>query len=135
VKTYRLSNDSYRLINLIFAGIILAIFAYSLFYGGEKTHPIPSAMDFLTGQASVSTGLSRSFSAIVRFDFSAARAYNPYGLRIFMFFLIQMVMRISGFMIAGHLKRNRIINLDIVISIAMFIVFFWPFLKAAVKSV
>jgi len=123
-------NDSYRIINLIFAGIILAVFAYSLFYGGERPHPVPSGSEMLTGRDTISTGLSRSFSSIVRFDFEQARAYNPYGISIFLFFLIQFIMRVAGYMLSTNPRRQAIIRLDIIISILFFILLFRPFLKA-----
>jgi hypothetical protein len=97
-------------------------------------HPIPSGSELLTGNDSISTGLSRSFSSIVRFDFTEAREYNPYGIRIFLFFLVQFFMRIGGCMLHRHPKRNMIITLDIVLSIAMFFVFFQPFIVNLIKQ-
>jgi hypothetical protein len=128
VKKSRISNDSYLLINLLFAGIILAVIAYSLVFGGEKTHPVPSGSELLTGKHSFSTGLSRSFSAIVRLNFEQARAYNPYGLRIFMFFLAQLVMRVTAFFLTRYLNRPVLIITDTVLSVLLFIVLFWPFI-------
>lgn len=130
MKKSRILNDSYLLINLIFAGIILAVLAYSLIFGGEKAHPVPSASEFITGENTISTGLSRSFSAIVRFDFTKARIYNPYGISIFLFFLIQFFMRIGGSLLSTNPHRQTVIRLDIIISILLFLFLFRPFLKA-----
>lgn len=127
-------NDSYKLINIIFAGIILAVFAYSLYYGGERIHPVPSASELLTGETSISTGLSRSFSAIIRFDFEKARSLNPYGIRIFLCFLVQLFMRFGGFFLGDLKNRQNIIIADILLSALIFIILFWPFLIAVFQS-
>lgn len=121
-------NDSYRLLNLIFAGIILALFVYSIYYGGDRTHPVPSFYNLLTGENSISTGLTRSFSAIVRLNFNDAREYNPHGIRIFLFFLIQLLLRTTGIVLANHAKRSMIILIDITVSAILFMVLFWPFI-------
>jgi hypothetical protein len=122
-------TDNYRLINLIFAGIIIAVIAYSALFGGEWKHPLPSGSGLLTGGKSISTGLSRSFSAIVRFDFDASGQYNRYGIRIFIFMLIQLAMRLTGLFIGSHSLRRQIILTDISVSIILFLIFFYPFLK------
>jgi hypothetical protein len=95
------------------------------------SYPIPSGSQVVTGTDSPSTGLSRSFSAIVRFNFTEARSYNPYGIRIFLFFLIQLFMRAAGIVLAGKvIQRCRIIIIsDIMLSIILFFICFWPFIK------
>lgn len=80
----------------------------------------------------VSTGLSRSFSAIVRFDFSKARSYNPHGLRVFSFFALQLLMRITALVIAGHSgfsKRRKLVIADITLSGILFVMLFFPFIR------
>jgi hypothetical protein len=99
----------------------------------EREHPIPSGSELLTGKTSISTGLSRSFSAIVRFKFHEARELNPYGIRIFMFFLLQLLMRVSGFFIISKVNRKKFIRADIIVSVLLFIILFWPFLNEILK--
>lgn len=124
-------NTAYRLINLIFVGIILCVISYSVVFNPDKNnYPIHSYHSKVTGQPSISTGLSRSFSAIVRLDFDAAHKYNQYGTRLFAFFLIQLIFRILLYL-AQKLKPwdlRRIIYPDAVVSAALFIIFFWPFI-------
>jgi hypothetical protein len=114
----------------IFAVIIVGIIAYSYYYGQPgRDYPIHSASKIFTGADSVSTGLSRSFSAIVRLNFDSARAFNPHGTRIFLFFFIQLFMRLSGLFLMPlftPIQRSRIITADIIISIVLFVVFFLP---------
>ncbi|MDM8159226.1 hypothetical protein QUH73_05260 [Labilibaculum sp. K2S] len=93
-----LAKQNYKIINLSLAGIILCIFIYSaLFSPKECNHPIPSFYTQITNQISPSTGLSRSFSAIVRGDIPLAKTFNPYGLHIFLFFAFQFVFRVLSF--------------------------------------
>jgi hypothetical protein len=128
------SDDPYRILNLVFIIIILLVIAYSIYYGTPgREHPIPSGSELLTGKTSISTGLSRSFSAIVRFRFHEARELNPYGIRIFMFFLLQLLMRVSGFFIISKVNRKKFIRADIIVSVLLFIILFWPFLNEILK--
>jgi hypothetical protein len=134
-----LNRNSYLIINLIFIGIISAIIGYSFVFSGENLkHPIPSGPALLTGKSSPSTGLSRSFSAIVRFDFEAARAYNPYGLRIFGFFMIQLIQRIISSLLILRISnegKNLLIIVDATISLTLFVVMFWPFINSLIKQI
>jgi hypothetical protein len=125
----QLGNDSYSAVNLTLAGIILAIIVYSFVFGGIRDYPIPSGSALLTGADSISTGLSRSFSAIVRLNLDEARAFNPHGIRIFMFFLVQLLMRATALIISDHINRRMVVICDIILSVSLFILCFWPFLE------
>ena len=129
-------RDSYRVTCLVFAVIISGILIYSLVFGYERQHPVPSGSVILYGEDSISTGLSRSFSAIVRFEFAEAKAWNPYGMRIFLFFFIQLLMRVGGYILAGRVREHRslLIYTDIILSIALFFIAFWPFIIAVIGS-
>ncbi|MBN1157895.1 MAG: hypothetical protein JXA61_00815 [Bacteroidales bacterium] len=122
----------YRIINLAFAGIILLVFLYAAFYPPESSgYPIFSFYERLTSERTISSGLSRSFSAVVRLDFSAARDYNPYSLRVFSFFLIQFVFRLTVLFMPvqkGLTNYRILIIADALQAVALFVVCFWPFL-------
>ena len=123
-----LKSEPYHIINLSFAGIILMIFIYSGIFSAEKNnYPIKSACEILTGQPCSSTGLSRSFSEIVRFKFESARSYHPNGIKVFSFFLIQFFLRflISGMLYYMNNKKTTIIALDAIISVSLYIYCFW----------
>lgn len=128
-----LKGDAYRIVNLILAGIILLIFVYSAIWSPSKAdHPIPSESEIFWKQESKSTGLSRSFSSIVRLNFNDAGNYNQYGLQLFTFFLIQLFLRL--FFLFSYNKyedlgQKNIVIIDSVISGGLFILFFMPFLS------
>lgn len=128
----RLNQNNYRIINLTFAGIILAVILYSFIYGADgRKHPVPSGPQWLTGESSPSTGLSRSFSEIVRFRFAEARQFNPHGIRIFSFFAVQLLLRIivSVLLFRQDPKRLQILVLaDAIGSALLFAGCFWPFI-------
>ena len=126
----QLRKNSYFIINLVFIGIILLIILYSFVFTPAGNYPVPSGAEFLSGTPVISTGLSRSFSAIVRFRFAEARQYNPNGIRIFLFFLIQLIMRITaGVSIfrTGSTYRPFIMT-DEVLTVIIFVICFWPFI-------
>lgn len=127
----KILTNPYLTINSLLAGFILLIFLYSAIFSPEKNnYPIHSSYKIITGNDSMSTGLSRGFSSIIRFRFEEALRYNPFSIRIFMFFLIQLLLRIF---FISYLRRSIyedirfIVIPDIVISIVLFVVFFEPF--------
>lgn len=125
-------SDSYIIINLIFAGIILMIIVYSGIFSAEKDkHLIKSACIEITGKPCKSVGLSRSFSEIVRLRFESAKEYNPYGIKIFSFFFIQLILRIgiTILIIKKIFVKNKILYVDVVVSIVLFLVTFADFLQ------
>jgi len=123
-----LIKEPYHIINLSFAGIIILIFIYSgIFSAEESNHPIKSACETVTGQPCSSTGLSRSFSEIVRFKFESAKAYNKNGLRVFSFFLIQFFLRFinSLLLIRNTIKKRNLIFSDSFFSICLYFYCFY----------
>ena len=123
-------KNTYLAINAIFAGIIILVFIYSGFFCPEKNnYPLECIHEKITGQPCPSCGLSRSFSFIMRGDISTAASYNKYGLRVFLFFLFHLVMRLSNIVYIirkpVHLKELTII--DSSIAIITFILAFGQF--------
>ncbi len=122
---------AYKIINKIFAGIIIAILLYSGIFSAQKSnYPIPSACTLITGQPCKSTGLSRAFSEIVRLNFDSARKYNSESISIFSFFLLQLFLRILSTILLSKkkLKFNRLLLSDIIISVLLFMLCFKKFL-------
>ena len=121
-------KEPYHIINLCFAGIIIMIFIYSGIFSAEKdNHPIKSTCEILTGQPCESTGLSRSFSELVRFKFERAKSYNKYGIKVFLFFLIQLLIRllVSITYYKKNLHTNLLIIFDSIIAIGLYLYCFW----------
>ncbi|MBN1115580.1 MAG: DUF2752 domain-containing protein [Bacteroidales bacterium] len=126
-------QKNYKLINLILAGVFVSIFTYSGFFAYTGINPIlPSFNKIIIGEDSISTGLTRCFMAIMEFDFSSARQYNPYGIKVFLFFAFQLIMRVvlNQIIKANRLNMKAIVYSDIIISTGLFIFCFWPFIKA-----
>jgi hypothetical protein len=124
----------YRVLNWIFLSVLILILAYSALFSPEKkNYPIPSGSRFFSPKPVPSTGLSRSFSAIMRLRFRDARQYNPHGMQLFLFFFIQVFMRITGLVLL-HRWPERSLRLlfysDALVSAALFIACFCPFLAA-----
>ena len=127
---------NYKIINSILAGIILCIFLYSaLFSTDGVNHPIPSFYTQLTGSDSPSTGLSRSFSAIIRGDIDLGHQFNPFGLQIFLFFVIQFCYRLATAVVMKSPQTfiKRYIFIDISISIIGFYLAFRPLILFTLK--
>jgi hypothetical protein len=125
-------KNPYKLINLILAIIIFGVFTYSAVFSPSKSnYPIPSDSKRIFNQDSISTGLSRSFSCILRLDFKKAREYNKYGLQIFVFFLIQFFLRLFFLLSYNAFKEfgiTKMILVDSIVSVSLFIFYFKPFL-------
>ena len=124
-------NEPYLIINTFFAGVILLIIAYSGIFSPEKNnYPIVCIHEKLTGQPCLSCGLSHSFSLIVRGRIAEAFNWNIYGLRVFIFFVSQLILRIafSGFYIKYPDTRKHLILTDCIGSGLMLLIAFWPFI-------
>ena len=130
-------NRPYLIINLVFAGIFISVILYSLVFSASgDNHPIPSGSQLVAGKTSISTGLSRSFSSIVRFDLESARRYNPFGIRIFVFFLLQLLMRLAAIMLCYRAVSwiNGYAWADAAVTIFLFGIFFYPFFVGLTKQ-
>ncbi len=129
MKLPKIWDEPYNKINLIFAGIIILIFAYSGIFSPEKNnHPVPCIHETLTGKPCPTCGISHSFSAIIRGNFKEAKEWNRNGIPIFLFFFIQLIMRIG----ITTLNQKAIVSerillfLDVAISLTLFIICFRP---------
>ncbi len=137
-KSFFLKADDqpYLLLNLIFSLIIASVIIYSAIIPPESTrYPIFSNYTSITGAESISTGLSRSFSYLVRLEVTKAREMNPYGIRVFGFFLAQGFMRIFFSILSIRLRNysNYLIITDICISVLLFTWVFRPFFYALIS--
>lgn len=134
IQNSLMSKKVYHIINLAFGSIILGIILYSLVFR-ESNHPIPALLTQITGIIPPSKGLSASFSELVRGNFETAALLNPYGLRIFAFFIIQLFTRVLvSITIEGEwIKLSRIIILDSIYSIALFGICFAPLIGYTIQ--
>lgn len=126
------ARRAYFTVNVILAGVILLIMGYSaLFSPDGNSYPIACVHEKLTGEPCPSCGMSHAFSLIVRGRFEEALQWNSYSIRIFLFFAIQLLMRIS--LGIRSLKTDRWLRqmtvADAVVSGAMAIAAFYPFLR------
>ena len=131
-------NDSYRIINIIFAGVIGLVFIYScLFLPENGSHIIPSFYTDITGDSSPSLGLSRAFSALVRGDLALANQFNPHALNIFAFFGFQFLYRLISLKVdsISFFNRKRWIQIDIVLTIVLFLIAFYPLIRFTIETI
>jgi hypothetical protein len=104
---------------------------YSLFYSpDENRYPVPCVHEKLTGEPCPSCGLSHAFSLIVRGRIDEALDWNSYSVRVFIFFTVQLLMRISLALVTLYANTDlrRIAVTDAVVSSVMTLAAFYPFL-------
>ena len=126
-----LLNEPYLVINLVFAGILLIILFYSGIFSPEKdTYPVPCIHEKITGESCPSCGVSHSLSLIIRGKVKEAYEWNSNGMRIFIFFAAQLLMRIffSRSFLICHDLRKQLIIMDIAGSSILFFLTFMPFI-------
>jgi hypothetical protein len=127
----KLKNEPYLVINIVFAGVILLIMAYSGIFSPEKgNYPVVCIHEKITGEPCVSCGLSHSFSLIIRGRIDEAYQWNRYGMRVFLFFVGQFLLRIIfSLLYTRHPETHKqLILFDIVGSSVLFLVTFLPFM-------
>ncbi|WP_433780716.1 DUF2752 domain-containing protein [Flavobacterium anhuiense] len=72
-----------------------------------------------------SRGLTRAFSQILRFHFQEAIAYNPFSIKIFCFFFLQLIARFLINMIISFSLFRKILIFDVSISVISFLFSFY----------
>ena len=125
-------SNRYLFMNLVFAGVILLVLGYSAVFSPDaNNYPVVCVHEKLTGLPCASCGLSHSFSLIVRGRITEALVWNSYGIRIFIFFIAQLLMRIvfSYNFIKSPANRKNLITFDIAGSILLFLIAFYPFFR------
>jgi hypothetical protein len=133
-----LRNETYLILNIFFTGVVLLIIAYSGFYLPEKdNYPIVCLREKLTGEPCLSCGLSHSFSLIVQGRISEAYKWNIYGIRVFLFFISQLILRVafSIYYLKYFNNRRQLIFIDCVGSSLLFLISFWPFLINIISGI
>ncbi len=108
----------------------MLVMIYSVVFSpDEDDYPVTCIHEKLTGQPCVSCGLSHSFSLILRGRVEEAYQWNVYGMRVFLFFALQLLMRIafSLFYFRFTDTRKQLIIMDIIGSILLFLLAFRQF--------
>ena len=131
-KGVRLGDEPYLILNIFFAGVIILMIAYSgIFSPDQNNYPVVCIHEKITGEPCFSCGLSHSFSLIVRGRISEAYRWNIYGMRVFLFFISQLILRIgfSHYYLKYTNTRKQLIIIDSIGSGVLFLITFWPFLE------
>lgn len=134
----RVRNEPYLIINIFFAGVIALIFAYSGIFSPEKNnYPVACIHEQITGEQCISCGLSHSFSLIVRGRIEEAYQWNMYGMRVFLFFAAQLILRIrfSLSYINNKATQKELIITDCLGSGLIFLIAFWPYIAKIVSDI
>jgi hypothetical protein len=129
-------KEPYLTINVVLTGVIMLVMIYSVIFSPDKDdYPVTCIHEKLTGEPCVSCGLSHSFSLIVRGRVDEAYQWNVYGMRVFLFFALQLLMRIafSLFYFRFTDTRKQLIMMDIIGSILLFIIAFRQFFVFFIK--
>ncbi|HHJ09816.1 MAG TPA: hypothetical protein ENK25_02865 [Bacteroidetes bacterium] len=128
---------SYQTVNIVFFVLLPLVFVYAALFSPDNSHyPIPSFYNRYMSEQSPTTGLSHSFSAIVRGNLHDAKNLNPYGIRIFLFFFLEWIFRTVAFF---SLKKEwipytKLLQADILASTILFtccfgrLLLFWNYL-------
>lgn len=128
----------YLLINMVFAGMIILIIIYSgVFSPVRNDYPVQCLHEKITGKPCPSCGLSHSFSYMLRGRIAEAIEWNTYGPRVFLFFILQLVMRVS---FSFTLLRNpgsarKLAIIDVLVSVTAFSLAFSQFVSYWFSSV
>jgi hypothetical protein len=136
-SSLKLTIEPYHIINIIFAGVIVLILAYSCIFSPEKNnYPVICVHERLTGEPCFSCGLSHSFSLIERGRIQEAYEWNQYGMRVFLFFISQLIFRLVFLSnsIRHPENRRQLIIYDCITSGTIFLISFWPFMKSIFNS-
>jgi hypothetical protein len=120
-------DTSYQKINTIFFVLIFAMILFFLFTKPEEIELVHCTYKSVLGQLCYTCGLTHSFYEIVRFNFSKAIQKNPDSILVFIFFVIQMVARmtINAGIYKSSQQQQKIAFFDIVFSLLLLFLCFW----------
>jgi hypothetical protein len=116
--------DSYKKVNAIFMILIIAVFLYS-YISRFLNFGLRSSCETLPLVYCKSRGLTRAFSQILQFEFKEALLLNPYSLKIFSFFLVQLILRFYINSIINFNNLKLVLRLDVGFSIVFYIFCFY----------
>jgi hypothetical protein len=137
ISVLRFRDEPYLILNIFFAGVIILILLYSgIFSPDQNNYPVVCMHEKITGEPCFSCGLSHSFSLIVRGRIHEAYQWNIYGMRVFLFFVSQLILRIvfSIYYLKYANTRKQLIIIDSIGSGVIFLITFWPFLESIVRG-
>jgi len=112
---------------LILIGIVLC---YSYFFY-PNAHPVDCFIKMRTGRDCPSCGFSRSFSYFTHLRFDEGKQYNRFAWHVFLFFVLQLFMRLSvilHYFITRKSLSPWLVKSDVLISISAFLLAFLPLL-------
>lgn len=72
-----------------------------------------------------SRGLTRAFSQLLRLNFAEAIVYNPYSIKIFLFFLTELIARFCINLIVTASNFKKVLTFDVLMSTLFFIFSFY----------
>jgi hypothetical protein len=123
------SRKGYLAVNIAFLLILITVLMYSYSLHSFREHIVCIHHKYL-GINCPSCGLTRSFSAILHHDIAAARQCNIYGMRLFLFFAVQIILRITALALVLFFSRKirLFVLLDWMISLVLFVYCFYPFI-------
>jgi hypothetical protein len=136
-KGVRFRDESYLILNIFFAGVIILMIAYSgIFSPDQNNYPVACIHEKITGMPCFSCGLSHSLSLIERGRIHEAYEWNIYGMRVFLFFISQLILRIvfSFYYVMYPDSRKHLIIIDSIGSGVLFLLTFWPFIANIVET-
>jgi hypothetical protein len=139
IRRYRsdLSKEPYLKINLSLAIIIVLVLGYfAVFSPSGNNYPVSCIHERITGKPCPSCGLSHSLSLILRGNILQAYDWNPYGVRVFIFFISQLMMRVvfSIYYLSDRESGKQLIIFDITGSVIIFLITFIPFMRILYTS-
>lgn len=129
-----MNSKTYFWFNCIWAGIITAMLFYAGFFA-YSSHAVQCVYKDATGIDCATCGITRGFHHVLVGNFKTAYQLNPLSLQLFLFFAIQLIMRLC-FMFLPSLRNNRVkvIRWDIIITLLLFAVCFFPLITQLFKS-
>ena len=121
-----MTKKRYLILNIIIAGIFLAIIVWCSFHRPAQSISVNCIHTELLGAQCPVCGFSQSFSQIVRGNMAEATQIQPNSISVFLFLLIQIVMRflVKYLLASSKHSLKLILNTDLILSSVLFVFLF-----------
>lgn len=129
-KRFGMRIPPYILMSFFVFAFIMSGFIYSYYFYPDK-HPVTCVIKQITGKNCPSCGFSKSFSYYSHFQIEEGKTNNDKSFAVLMFFLFQLLLRsviLIWFFTTHKVIANKLIKIDLIISISTFLLAFLPLL-------
>jgi Protein of unknown function (DUF2752) len=123
-----MNKDPYIVINVTIVILLMIMFGYCFLFSilNDQGLTVPSSCEGMPEIYCRSRGLTRAFAQMTHLNFKKGIAFNSHAYRLFIFFVVQIFLRVAFTFWYLNPRGKRIVVIDSVFSGLYFLYAFLP---------